>query len=96
MKKKIRKAVLTAANKFVGTKKVTQTFKCWMTPGIKEAIKERNKLRKSRASNRGAWITACKDVRDMIGKECKRDGRNISPDLTSRLNPVKYGKQSDP
>ena len=50
----IRKAILKAAKKHIGKKKVTSHSKPWFTKEIKDAIKKRNKLRKDLGKNRKA------------------------------------------
>ena len=52
LERKLRKAMLEAAKKHVGKKKVTLNSKPWMTDEIKEAIRERNQMRKTVGQNR--------------------------------------------
>ena len=66
LEKKVRNIITKAAKKHIGKKKVTDKTKPGFTPEIKQAIKERNKLREARAANRKPWIEACNKVRDMI------------------------------
>ena len=69
--KKVRKTIIGAARQFIGKKKVTQDNKCWFTPPIKEAIKERNQYRSSIGDSRDLWTEACANVSELIEVEKK-------------------------
>ena len=56
LERKLRKAMVSVANKHVGKKKITQHTKRWLTEEIKEAISNRNELRKTVCQNRQQWI----------------------------------------
>ena len=71
LERKLRKAMLEAAKNHVGKKKVTQNSKPWMTDEIKEAIRERNQLRKTVGQNREEWIEACRNTASMIANRKK-------------------------
>jgi len=75
LEKRLRNIITKAANAHVKKKKVTNKTKPGLTTEIKEAIKERNKLRKTRAANRREWVEACHKVKDMTrdaGEELER------------------------
>ena len=71
MEKKLRKAVIKAANRRIGKKKITQDSKCWFTPEINQAIKTRNQHRDTIGESRVQWTEACAEVDDLV-KEAKR------------------------
>ena len=51
-------AMLSAAKAHIGKVKASTNSKEWLSKDIREAIKLRNRLRRSIASNRKEWITA--------------------------------------
>ena len=55
---KTREIIIEAANRHIGKKKITTENKAWLTPEIREAIKERNRLRKTLIDNREEWTEA--------------------------------------
>ena len=58
-----------AAKKYVGKKKVAQKNRGIMTPKIKEAIKNRNELRKKISTHREEWLEACRVTSEIIQEE---------------------------
>ena len=56
-------AILSAANTHVGSIRVRQHGRTWMTPELKLAIQRRNALGRRIADNRLAWLEACREVR---------------------------------
>ena len=72
LEKKLRKAMISSANKNIGKKKITMKSKPWMTSEIKAAITKRNELRKTVAQNRKEWIDACKKTSELV-KERKQE-----------------------
>ena len=71
-KKKFRKIILKAANHHIGKKKVSPQNRCEMTTEIKEAIKKRNRLRKTVGRNREQWIKACQETATLVKNEKER------------------------
>ena len=65
-------AMLSAAKAHIGKVKASTNSKEWLSKEIREAIKLRNRLRRSIASNRKEWITACREVQSMI-RESKEE-----------------------
>ena len=76
-----------AAKKHIGKKKVTDKTKPGSTLEIKQAIKERNKLREARAANRKPWIEACNKVRDMIKAWREKQWKEYVSGLDMSVNP---------
>ena len=72
LEKTLRKIIIKAANKHIGKKKVNNKSRAWMTKDIKEAIGQRNTLRKTATRNREEWIEACRKVSSMIKEEKSR------------------------
>ena len=66
---KTREIIIEAANRHIGKKKITTENKAWLTPEIREAIKERNRLRKTLIDNREEWTEAGRKVSEMIKEE---------------------------
>ena len=60
--------IIEAANKFIGKVKYSTNDKVWLTREIRTAIKARNQLRRSIATNPSEWTTACRAVKDGIAK----------------------------
>ena len=87
LEKKVRNIITKAAKKHIGKKKVTDKTKPGFTPEIKQAIKERNKLREARAANRKPWIEACNKVRDMIKAWREKQWKEYVSGLDMSVNP---------
>ena len=71
--KRLRKTIIKAANKHIGKKIVGNTRKATITPEIKEAIQERNTLKKTLPQNRQSWIDACKKVNELSNKQKEKE-----------------------
>ena len=79
--------MLNAAKKHVTKKKVTSTTRTDLTPEIKEAIKRRNQLRKTRAANRKEWVKSCHEVTDMIKENREKNWKEYVGNLDMSTNP---------
>ena len=86
--KRLRNIITKAANAHVKKKKVTNKTKPGLTTEIKEAIKERNKLRKTRAANRREWVEACHKVKDMTREMQEKNWKEFVDSLDMRTNPT--------
>ena len=86
LERKLRKAMLAAAKKHVGKKKITQNTKPWLTDEIKEAIRNRNVLRKTVSQNREEWIEACRSTADMIASKKKELWTEYVSNITDTTN----------
>ena len=73
LEKRLRKTIIKAANKHIGKKIVGNTRKATITPEIKEAIQERNTLKKTLPQNRQSWIDACKKVNELSNKQKEKE-----------------------
>ena len=60
--------LIQAANKHVGKVKPGKKTKLWLTPPVKAAIKQRNRLRRMVKTHRREWINQCKTVKEEIDK----------------------------
>ena len=69
VEKRLRKAIIKAANKYIRKKKITPNVKCYLTPQVKEAIKKRNALSKKMGENRSQWVEACRETAELIRTE---------------------------
>ena len=69
LEKRLRKAIIKAANTHVGKKRVDNKKRTTTTPEIKEAIKIRNTLKQTLPQNRRSWIDACKQVNELSKKQ---------------------------
>jgi hypothetical protein len=87
LEKRLRKIILKAANKHVKKKKVTNKTKPGLTPEIKEAIKERNRLRETIADNRREWVDACNKVREMVKENREKSWKEYVENLDMKTNP---------
>ena len=85
--KKLEKIIKKAALKHVTKKKVDNRVKPGLTPEIKEAIKKRNQLRKTVATNRKEWVEACNDVREMIKENREKNWKEYVEKLDMSTNP---------
>ena len=64
-----RKVIVESANKHIGMKKVSGQSKPWMTPEIRKAIAERNRLRKTMKDNRKEFTEKGREVQQLIKEE---------------------------
>ena len=64
--------MVDTARKTVGKVKPGKRPRPWMTPKVREAIRQRNKLRRSIGTQRTEWLDACKTAQDAI-REAKAD-----------------------
>ena len=64
--------IVDTAKRMVGRVKPGKRARPWMTPKVREAIRIRNKLRKTIGTQRTEWIEACKNAQDTI-REAKAD-----------------------
>ena len=87
LEKRLRKIILTAANKHVKKKKITNKTKPGLTPEIKEASKERNRLRGTVATNRREWVEACNKVRVMVKENREESWKEYVENLDMKTNP---------
>jgi hypothetical protein len=89
MAKELNDAILSEAKIHVGTIKPGKGTKSWMTPQVREAIRNRNKLRKQVHTYRQEWIDACRTTRDLIN-EAKTDAwRKVLDDASNAPNDSK-------
>ena len=72
IEKLLRKSTTKAAEKHLGTKKVSNITKPWLTDEIKDEIKRRNQLSKTIRTNREEWVESCQKVAAMIKEEKTR------------------------
>ena len=89
LEKKFRKITIKAANEYVGKKKVGRESRCWLTPEIKEAIEERNQLRKTFAANREECIQASRNVAEMIKEKNTEKWKTYMEEIDVRTDPRK-------
>ena len=71
--KLLRKAIITAAKKFIRKKKISKKKKIYLTSEIREKIKKRNRLRKDRTNNREEWTNSCRKKSEMIQQERRKN-----------------------
>ena len=88
MEKILRKIITKAANIHVKKKKINNKTNPSLSPEITEAIKKRNQLRKSVASNRKEWREACNNVRDMVRENRKEKWKEYVESLDMSANPT--------
>ena len=61
-------AIIETATKTVGTIKPGRRTRSWETPAVREAIRRRNRLRKSVRTNRSEWVEACRSAQETIAE----------------------------
>ena len=86
METQLREAITISAKRNIGTKKVSNQAKPWMTQEIKDAIRERNILRKNVSTNRRSWVLACRKVTDMVNEEKSRCWKEYVEQLDMKTN----------
>ena len=57
-----------AAMKHVGKTRPRKTSKIFMTPTVRAALKNRNRLRKNVGQKRQEWLDACREAQEEIKK----------------------------
>ena len=72
---------LESARRHVGRRQVDRNRKTWMTGEVRQAIRERNALRRQIGSRREAWIEACRRVRELIREAKQRKWRHFVEEL---------------
>ena len=89
LENQLRDIVLKAAGKFVGTKKITENVKPWLTKKIRGLIKERNELRANISVNRLKFKEKSMEIRDSVREEKGRLWKEYVQDLDMSTNPTK-------
>ncbi len=69
--RRLNRAVVSAAAKHVGKSKPSRKTKPRSTPALRDAIKQRNALRRAVQSNRVEYLAACVEVR-RLSEETRR------------------------
>ncbi len=69
--RRLNRAMISAAAKHVGKSKPGRKTKPWSTPALRDAIKQRNTLRRTVHSNRVEYLAACGEVR-RLSEEARR------------------------
>ena len=92
LEKMFRKIVIGAANKHIGKKRVDNRTKTQLSMELKEAIKDRNRLKTTRASNRAEWREAAKKVIAMTIAERKEKWKEYVGTLDMSTNPTQVWK----
>ena len=86
MEKRLRKAILKAANKHVRKRKITQRTRACITPEIKTMIERRNKLKKDVGRNRKDYIRVSKKVVEMMREEKSTRWKDYVDQLSQKLD----------
>ena len=89
LEKKLRKAMISSANKNIGKKKITMKSKPWMTNEIRDAITKRNELRKTVSQNRKEWIDACKKTSELVKERKQQSWKEHVETITSTTSSKK-------
>jgi ribonuclease HI len=92
LEKTLKKAIINAANKTVGKKKVGTNVKPWLTKEIKEKIKVRNRLRKTARQNKKEYITASREVTDMVREKKTSLWKKYVDELETKCDPRQVWK----
>lgn len=80
--KMLTKVILDSAKTNIGESHQNRQDKCWMTPEITNAIKERNRLRRDVANSRKQWVDKCAEVRELINNAKEEEWRQFIQDNT--------------
>ena len=86
VEKRLRKAIIKAANKHIKKKKITPTAKCYLTAQVKEAIRKRNLLSRTMGANRRQWVEACRETRELIRAEKEKCWREYVAELDRKFD----------
>ena len=89
LEKHLREAILKTAGKHVGSKKLTDNPKPWLTPDIKKLITDRNTLRVNIASNRSEFRDISNKIRDSVREEKSKLWQEYVKTLDMSTNPTK-------
>ena len=82
-----RRVVTKAANKYVVKKKKANKPKPFMTDEIKQSIRQRNVLRKTRTTNRREWNESYRTVAALIKAEKVKAWKDFVAQIDMRTNP---------
>ncbi len=81
--------ILLAAAKFhVGKSKAGRYTKPWSTPGLREAIKKRNALRRTVADNRAEYLEACAATHKLSEESRKKKWEEFLADQENNPDPA--------
>ncbi len=69
--RRLNRAMISAAAKHVGKSKPGRKTKTWSTPALRDAIKQRNTLRRTVQSNRVEYLAEWSEVR-RLSEEARR------------------------
>jgi hypothetical protein len=84
--------VKEAALAHIGRVGTPKRSKPWMSADLREAIRERNRLRRDVSSHREQWIEACRRVQQMAEEEKQRRWREFVEELDCQAEPTKVWK----
>jgi len=88
LEKKIRKSILRAAQINIGRKKVDNKSNPFFTKEIKEAINERNRLKKTIGTTKEAWMEASERTKEMIREEKSRRWKEYIEGIDPTTSPT--------
>ena len=92
MSTEFHKALISAGHKHVGTVKPGSRSKRWITPAVREARKERNRLRHRLPTHRAEWVEACKKAQELQQQARTDAWREILDDATNAQDDSKLWK----
>ena len=79
----LNEAILRSATLHVGTTRKGRRSDPWMTPQIREAIRNRNRLRKQLPGRKSEWLDAAKATRALITEAKTEAWRRVLEDASS-------------
>ena len=82
-------SIIKAATEHIGTVKITKNCKEWMSREIREAVKDRNRLRRQVSTRRTDWIEACRVVQALIKESKEKKWFDFLSDVSSSSDPNK-------
>jgi hypothetical protein len=78
---RLTKIVMDAATTHIGRKALSARRKPWMSPEVREATRERNRLRRNMRDHRVEWVEACRRVRELASEAKQRKWRSFVEEL---------------
>ncbi len=87
--RRLNRAMISAAAKHVGKSKPDGKTKLWSTSALRNAIKQRNTLRRTVQSNRVEYLAACGEVRWLLEEARRTKWDEFLADLEGNPDPTR-------
>ncbi len=86
---RLNRTMISAAVKHVGKSKHGRKTKPWSTPALRDAIKQRNSLRRTVQSNRVEYLAACSEVMRLSEEARRAKWEEFLADIEGNPDPAR-------